>query len=233
MAFASIIKKLREENHLSQKDLADYLGITRQAVASYELSKRQPDYEILRKIADFFGVSIDYLLGRTSCKDINVLTVAKNIELIKGDMTFEEFSRDIFRKTGTMITPDMLELYVKGEKIPYIGTIRVLAKYASVPESFFYRYNTYEAYKHEKELYIREVQQTGVDYYYGTESMVMSKLEHLELNLLQWIMNKNNLEYLKLAEEIQKSGIPVESIRSIMTVLLSSKRNINKNTGSK
>ena len=98
---------------------------------------------------------------------------------------------------------------------------------------FFYRYNTYEAYKHEKELYIREVQQTGVDYYYGTESMVMSKLEHLELNLLQWIMNKNNLEYLKLAEEIQKSGIPVESIRSIMTVLLSSKRNINKNTGSK
>jgi len=61
----------------------------------------------------------------------------------------------------------------------------------------------------------------------------MSKLEHLELNLLQWIMNKNNLEYLKLAEEIQKSGIPVESIRSIMTVLLSSKRNINKNTGSK
>jgi len=34
-------------------------------VASYELAKREPDYEVLKKLADYFDVSIDYLLGRT------------------------------------------------------------------------------------------------------------------------------------------------------------------------
>lgn len=43
MAFAAMLKQLREEKRLSQKDIADYLGITRQAVASYELAKREPD----------------------------------------------------------------------------------------------------------------------------------------------------------------------------------------------
>jgi transcriptional regulator with XRE-family HTH domain len=128
MGFAKTIKQLREENHLSQKDIAEYLGVTRQAVASYELAKREPDYSVLRKLADFFGVSVDYLLGRTSCKDINVITVAANIKLIKGKLTFEEFSKDIFRKTGTMITPEMLELYTSGERMPFIGTIRILSQ---------------------------------------------------------------------------------------------------------
>lgn len=62
MAFAAMLKQLREEKRLSQKDIADYLGITRQAVASYELAKREPDYEVLKKLADYFDVSIDYLL---------------------------------------------------------------------------------------------------------------------------------------------------------------------------
>lgn len=65
MGFSAMLKKLREERHLSQKDVADYLGVTRQAIASYELAKREPDYEVLRKLADYFGVSVDYLLGRS------------------------------------------------------------------------------------------------------------------------------------------------------------------------
>jgi len=58
MAFAAMLKQLREEKRLSQKDIADYLGITRQAVASYELAKREPDYEVLKKLADYFDVSM-------------------------------------------------------------------------------------------------------------------------------------------------------------------------------
>lgn len=65
MGFSAMLKQLREERHLSQKDVADYLGVTRQAIASYELAKREPDYEVLRKLADYFGVSVDYLLGRS------------------------------------------------------------------------------------------------------------------------------------------------------------------------
>ena len=77
MSFSTMIKRLREEKGLSQKDVAEHLGITRQAIASYELAKREPDYETLHKLADFFGVSADYLLGRSGSKDKNAVTVGK------------------------------------------------------------------------------------------------------------------------------------------------------------
>jgi transcriptional regulator with XRE-family HTH domain len=65
MDTGKIIKKLRKERDLTQKDLADKLGITRGAVGLYEQGKRSPDNEMLSMLADFFEVSTDYLLGRT------------------------------------------------------------------------------------------------------------------------------------------------------------------------
>lgn len=60
------IKYLRTEKGVSQKTVADYLGITQQAYANYENGKRQPDQETLAKLADFFNVTSDYLIGRVS-----------------------------------------------------------------------------------------------------------------------------------------------------------------------
>ncbi|SDI17826.1 DNA-binding transcriptional regulator, XRE-family HTH domain [Alteribacillus persepolensis] len=57
--------KLRKNNKKTQQDMADILGITRPAYTAYERGTRNPDYETLQKIADFFDVSTDYLLGRT------------------------------------------------------------------------------------------------------------------------------------------------------------------------
>ncbi len=59
------LKYLRKSNNKTQQDIADILGITRPAYTAYEQGKRNPDYEILEKIADYYNVSIDYLLGRT------------------------------------------------------------------------------------------------------------------------------------------------------------------------
>ncbi|SCX52277.1 helix-turn-helix domain-containing protein [Lysinibacillus fusiformis] len=63
------LKYLRKSNNKTQQDIADILGITRPAYTAYEQGKRNPDYEILEKIADYYNVSIDYLLGRTDNKD--------------------------------------------------------------------------------------------------------------------------------------------------------------------
>jgi len=62
------LKYLRKSNNKTQQDIADILGITRPAYTAYEQGKRNPDYEILEKIADYYNVSIDYLLGRTENK---------------------------------------------------------------------------------------------------------------------------------------------------------------------
>ncbi|GEN36614.1 hypothetical protein ADA01nite_40740 [Aneurinibacillus danicus] len=49
---------------MTQEETAKLLNISRGTYAHYEIDKRQPDFATLEKLADFFGVSIDYLLGR-------------------------------------------------------------------------------------------------------------------------------------------------------------------------
>ena len=65
---ASRLKKLRKDNNLLQKDLASDLKLAQTTIANYEKNARFPNQETLNQIADYFNVSLDYLLGRT---DIN------------------------------------------------------------------------------------------------------------------------------------------------------------------
>ena len=66
MPFSSRLRKLMDENHVPQQKLADYLGLkNRQSVAGYCNGRSAPDLESVVKIASFFCVSTDYLLGAT------------------------------------------------------------------------------------------------------------------------------------------------------------------------
>jgi repressor LexA len=58
------IKQLRKEKKISQEKLANTLNVTTSAVGMYEIEARQPSNEIIQKIAEFFNVTVDYLLGR-------------------------------------------------------------------------------------------------------------------------------------------------------------------------
>jgi transcriptional regulator with XRE-family HTH domain len=62
--FGNILKFLRNNRGLSQRELAKILNVAPSTLAMYELNKREPNYETLTKIADYFQVSTDYLLGR-------------------------------------------------------------------------------------------------------------------------------------------------------------------------
>ena len=66
------LKQLRAENNLTQTNLADILGIAKTTLAAYEQGKSEPSIDTIIKLADFFNVSIDYLLGRTNIKSPNV-----------------------------------------------------------------------------------------------------------------------------------------------------------------
>lgn len=63
-----IIKKLREDKEISQRKLADMLGVSPSTIGMYEQGRRSPDNEMLLKLAKIFDVSIDYLLGTTNIK---------------------------------------------------------------------------------------------------------------------------------------------------------------------
>ena len=71
MTFQNRLKQLREENNLTQLELAQKFNITSQTISQYERGIRTPDFNLLNSITDFFGVSVDYLLGRTDIKNFN------------------------------------------------------------------------------------------------------------------------------------------------------------------
>lgn len=62
------IKDLREDRDLRQTDVAEATGIDQRTLSNYETGKTNPDSFALIRLADFFDVSIDYLLGRTNLR---------------------------------------------------------------------------------------------------------------------------------------------------------------------
>lgn len=62
--FGENLRTLRLSEHLSQTKLGEMLGVCNQTVSFWEIGKREPDLDMLLKIADFFQVSTDYLLGK-------------------------------------------------------------------------------------------------------------------------------------------------------------------------
>lgn len=62
------LKKLRVEAGLSQQKLADQLGLTQQSIFSYETGAYEPDLTTLKRLADYFDTSIDYLVGNTEIR---------------------------------------------------------------------------------------------------------------------------------------------------------------------
>lgn len=65
------LKLLRKQKHMSQLSLAMKLNTTQMSINRYETGKREPDLKTLILIADFFDVSIDYLLERTDNPKMN------------------------------------------------------------------------------------------------------------------------------------------------------------------
>lgn len=63
------LKKLRQETGVSQKQLADNIGVSQQSINKYENHNIEPDIETLIRIADFFDTSVDYLVGHNNIRE--------------------------------------------------------------------------------------------------------------------------------------------------------------------
>ncbi|CEO04824.1 DNA-binding protein [[Clostridium] sordellii] len=71
MKFAEILRKERVNLGLNQVEFAKIFNVTKQTVSNWENGNRNPDSATLSKLADYFGVTVDYLLGRTDESTIN------------------------------------------------------------------------------------------------------------------------------------------------------------------
>lgn len=73
--------ELRKQQNLTQQDMARILGISRQAYSNYELGNREADYTTLKKLSNYFNVTIDYLLGETGIPDKSRLTTVDDVKI--------------------------------------------------------------------------------------------------------------------------------------------------------
>jgi len=64
-AFSVRLRELRKLKKVTQKQVAESIGLSERAYQHYELDEREPTLGNINKLADFFGVTTDYLLGRT------------------------------------------------------------------------------------------------------------------------------------------------------------------------
>lgn len=65
MTFAERIIQLKTDRNLLQKDIAAAIGLSVRGYQYYEKGQKEPTLSVLLRLADFFGVSLDYLVGRT------------------------------------------------------------------------------------------------------------------------------------------------------------------------
>ena len=85
------LKELRTERNITQKEIADFLECSPNVYSRYEIGARNPSYEILIKIADFYNVSTDYLLEHKVAEHHSLLD--KEFEFIKQYRKADERAR--------------------------------------------------------------------------------------------------------------------------------------------
>ncbi len=72
------LKSLRQEHNISQKEMANVLGVSRPTVTKYESGERQPEPKVMAKLLDFFDVSLDYLFERSGVKNAEKMLIEQS-----------------------------------------------------------------------------------------------------------------------------------------------------------
>ena len=92
------LKKLRNEFGISQQTLADKIGVSQQSVNKYENHGVEPDITTLISIADFFNVTVDYLIGRVADKSsIPEVMTEHEFSLLRGYEKLSPTEKDCIR----------------------------------------------------------------------------------------------------------------------------------------
>ncbi|MEK4695567.1 helix-turn-helix domain-containing protein [Bacillus sp. FSL M8-0063] len=106
------IKELRKNSKITQEQLGNAIGVSKMAISYFEKGKKSPGRESIEKIADYFGVTTDYLLGRstddrlTEEQDKNATEIGKKIENLITKLSEEEQKK----------AWEQLEMYVQYQK---------------------------------------------------------------------------------------------------------------------
>ncbi|MCL2366707.1 MAG: helix-turn-helix domain-containing protein [Oscillospiraceae bacterium] len=98
MSLGEVLRRLLEERDITQRQLADRLNIGASTIGNYMQNIRAPDYEMLKCFADFFDVSIDYLLEYKT----NIITSFHEDELLRVFRALTKEQQELFIEQGKL-----------------------------------------------------------------------------------------------------------------------------------
>ena len=96
------LKKLRTESGISQRELAENIGVSQQSINKYENHNIEPDIETLIRMADFFDTSVDYLVGHSRIR--RRIEPVSTYDLNKDEATVMDGFRQLSRKQRKAIS---------------------------------------------------------------------------------------------------------------------------------
>lgn len=212
-SLGSRLKELREKKNIKQKDLAERFNLTKTAISLYENDKRSPDQALLKELAKFFDVSVDYLLGVSDIQnypsEASATAFAKeNMDLIREGKSFEDVSREIIERFSNpgmqkYFSADYLESLAMGKETPSYQKLETLSRYAGVDIEFFYRTNSPEDLIIARENYSRK----------QTDNLAES-LARLNIppDVADFLSDPENIAYIRFAMRVKAQGINPEDI---------------------
>ena len=95
MRFGTILKKLREDNNLSQEELGEIVGVSDKTISSWEINRTEPKMEIIKLLASYFEVTIDYLINGDNNPHENEISLGHKIKTLRKEkgLTQEELGK--------------------------------------------------------------------------------------------------------------------------------------------
>ncbi|WIF95021.1 helix-turn-helix domain-containing protein [Caminicella sporogenes] len=196
MSFGQRLKELRINKNITQSELANILNKSRSTIAGYEINDRMPDFETLTKIADFFNVSIDYLLGRTDIQNPNNTLEGRKITLHQKLENIPEIvinTEEEYIQMYHQMYDEIKYIQNKIENINYFNSIEDALEILTLFNDFEYKYenasyNDIENLEHIKEKYN---------------------------NLIEAVLQLKNLTGLSIAIKLRKTILKLDSLTKV------------------
>lgn len=215
--FGRIITHLRKKNGLSQKDACAQLGISQALLSHYEKGIRECGLDFLNKTADFYGVSVDYLLGRTTNPNGNgyepdAIPDVEDLEDVnrKKSNTYCMLNRKILINSTAVIYSILAE--INNKKLN-----KCVSDYLSVAE-----YNVFRKIYSLKENNIMDVFTLSniEEYCNASQALNNAKINDIKMN--------NSIEGLELSDEILSEKFS-DSYPSLRQLIKNAEKSLSQN----
>lgn len=131
MELKDTLKQIREKNGLTKRELCEKTGISERAYLTYEFGEREPKISVIQKLADFYGVTTDYLLGREPAPDdpIEMLSRELNLNLYEKAIVTAYLAMDTKSRTDLVkMVQTVADAVQNGTESKYTYTIQVAAR---------------------------------------------------------------------------------------------------------